>query len=440
MDRVEIVHDNFRRRVAAGDLPTGAPPEGSLKPTEAVSLFRAQVLSRQLDRISRSMQKAGEGFYTIGSSGHDGLAAGAHALRPSDIAFLHYRDAAFQIARADQVPGQNMAFDMLMSFACAAEDPISGGRHKVLGSHPLMIPPQTSTIASHLPKAVGAAYAIGASRRRPPEHQICPDDSIAFCSFGDASLNHSTAQGALNTAGWTAVQNTPLPLMFLCEDNGIGISTKTPRGWVQASMEGRAGLTYFQANGLDIYETVKVAREVAHFVRQQRKPAFFHLKTVRLYGHAGADVATSYLPRKEVEAEEANDPLLHSVRLLQEAGALSLDAALEIYDETEARLKRLRSEVARRPALQSASDVMASIVPPKRNCRATNGPSRAARAEAFGNEVSGSGFLKAELRITVQVSPVGGDLIGDGLRLYFKRQKKGPHTMMRSQNNVGRVG
>ncbi len=162
MDRVEIVHENFRRRVAAEDFPAGNAPSDALTDVEAVSLFRAQVLSRQLDRISRAMQKAGEGFYTIGSSGHEGMAAVAHALRPTDVAFLHYRDAAFQIARAAQVPGQNMAWDMLLSFACSAEDPVSGGRHKVLGSRALMIPPQTSTIASNLPKAVGADYEIGA--------------------------------------------------------------------------------------------------------------------------------------------------------------------------------------------------------------------------------------------------------------------------------------
>ena len=42
----------------------------------------------------------------------------------------------------------------------SSEDPISGGRHKVIGSKKLNIPPQTSTIASHLPKAVGTAFSM----------------------------------------------------------------------------------------------------------------------------------------------------------------------------------------------------------------------------------------------------------------------------------------
>ncbi|MGB3179575.1 MAG: thiamine pyrophosphate-dependent enzyme [Albidovulum sp.] len=387
MDRADIVHENFLRRVAAGDLPQGAAPSGPLGAAEAVAIYRAACLSRALDRQSRVMQKAGQGFYTIGSSGHEGMAAVAAALRPTDMAFLHYRDAAFQIARAGQVPGQSIAWDMLLSFAASSEDPISGGRHKVLGSKALNIPPQTSTIASHLPKAVGAAYAIGAARRHAPEHRQLPDDALVYCSFGDASANHSTAQGAFNTAGWTSYQSIPLPLLFVCEDNGIGISTKTPKGWITESFRARPGLKYFACNGLDIFETFRVATEAAHYVRTRKKPAFLHVGTVRLYGHAGADVPTTYLPREEVEAEEANDPLLHSVRLMDQADALTPAKALAIYEETNIRVQRIAGEAVKRPRLTTARDVMASLLPPTRACRPTNGPSDEARAATFGGDL-----------------------------------------------------
>ncbi|WP_395003901.1 dehydrogenase E1 component subunit alpha/beta [Cypionkella sp.] len=388
MDRADIVHDNFLRRVAARDFPAGTPASGPLSAAEAVEIYRAACISRALDRQSRVMQRAGKGFYTIGSSGHEGLAAVARALRPSDMAFLHYRDAAFQIARAGQVPGQTPAYDMLLSFAASREDPISGGRHKVLGSKALNIPPQTSTIASHLPKAVGAAYAIGAARKARPEHASLPDDALIFCSFGDASANHSTAQGAFNTAQWTAYQSHPLPILFCCEDNGIGISTKTPDGWIAASFSNRPGLRYFHANGLDIFETYRVAQQAAEFARNRRKPAFLHLKTIRLYGHAGADVPTTYLPRAEVEAEEAQDPLLHAVRLLDQSGALAAEHALQIYLDTQIEVARLSDLATARPKLQSASDVMAAIIPPKRHNAASNGPSPAARAAAFGADMA----------------------------------------------------
>ncbi|MDF1728433.1 MAG: thiamine pyrophosphate-dependent enzyme [Sulfitobacter sp.] len=389
MDRVAIVHENFLRRVKARDLPAATGPLGTLKPEDAQALFQAQLTSRALDLQSREMQRRGQGFYTIGSSGHEGMAALGRASRVDDIAFLHYRDAAFQLARADRAGQTDMMRDMLLSFACAADDPTSGGRHKVLGSRPLMIPPQTSTIASHLPKAVGAAYALGLARRNRPEHAILPRDGVAICSFGDASLNHSTAQGAINAAGWTSVQGVPLPLLFVCEDNGIGISTKTPTGWVAESVRHRPGLRYFSADGRDLFAALRAAEEALHWVRTYRKPAFLHLQTVRLYGHAGPDVVTSYLPRTEVEAEEAHDPLLYSAAALIEADILSSEGVLDLYKSTLADVAKAAEDLADTPRLSSAQEVMASLIPPARACQPTNGPSDEARRTLFGGDLSG---------------------------------------------------
>ena len=389
-DRAEIVHENFVRRVGAGDLPTSASnvtlDQAGLSATDLVRLYRSQVLSRQLDRTSRKMQARGEGFYTIGSSGHEGNAAIAAAFRLTDMAFLHYRDAAFMIERGTKLPGETTAWDMLLSFAASSDDPISGGRHKVLGSKRLFIPPQTSTIASHLPKAVGAAYSIGLAKRLKPEHQQMPNDAVVLCSFGDASLNHSTTQGALNTAAWTSYQNVPLPLVFICEDNGIGISTRTPGGWVEASCASRPAIKYFSCDGLDVLDTYRTAREVEAYVRARRKPAFLHMGCVRLYGHAGSDVQTAYMPKEDVEAAEANDPLLYTARAVIEQAGLSKDDVLAIYNETGEATERIAVEAAARPKLETSAGVMASIIPPKRVVQPSNGPSAASRRTLFGSD------------------------------------------------------
>jgi 2-oxoisovalerate dehydrogenase E1 component len=302
------------------------------------------------------------------------------------MAFLHYRDGAFQVERASQVEGQDIIRDMLLSFACSTEDPISGGRHKVLGSRALTIPPQTSTIASHLPKAVGAAYSIGLAKRIRPEHQALPADSVVMCSFGDASANHSTAQGAFNTAAWTAYQAVPLPLVFVCEDNGIGISVKTPPGWIEANFSNRAGLAYFACDGLDMFDTYRTALEAAAFARKNRQPVFLHVKTVRLFGHAGSDVEAAYRAKPEIEHAEENDPLVHSAALLAKAGYLAPGDAVAAYREIAKTCEAQMEKVIARPRLKTAGEVMASLVPPERVCAPTNGPSEEERAQAFGGD------------------------------------------------------
>lgn len=376
MDAAEAVHLKFLARVRDENLPRRTselkPEAVGLASETLVELFHSQCASRQLDRLSRRLQARGEGFYTIGSSGHENNAAVAQALRMTDMAFLHYRSAAFQIHRASRLPGQTPCWDMLLSFTASAEDPISGGRHKVLGSKPLFIPPQTSTIASHLPKAVGAAFSLGIARTLGLEETPMPADSVILASFGDASANHSTAQGAINCAQWAAYQGSPMPLVFLCEDNGIGISTRTPPGWIEAAFSGRPALEYVRCSGFDMVDSYRGALEAARHARTRRRPVFLHMDCVRLYGHAGSDVQSTYLDKALIERDEERDPLVYSAALLVGEGILTGRQALDIYEETEARLERIAEEAIQRPKLASPAEVMASIVPPRRGRTGAN--------------------------------------------------------------------
>ena len=171
---------------------------------EAQAAWRAQAASRAIDHGARWLQEQRLGFYTIGSAGHESNAYVALALRPSDPALLHYRSGGFYVARAEQA-GRDGVEDVLLGMAAAADEPIAGGRHKVFGHRDLAIIPQTSTIASHLPRAVGVAFAIERARRLGVE-STWAEDAIVVCSFGDASLNHATAQAALNTTSFLAYE------------------------------------------------------------------------------------------------------------------------------------------------------------------------------------------------------------------------------------------
>lgn len=364
VSRTGALDERFRaavRDAAQGTGSLGDPAGRGLLVCDVLALFESQAQSRQLDYAARWLKDRGDGFYTIGSSGHEGNAAVARALRPTDPALLHYRSGAFFVERARQVPGSTPLLDVLLGCAASTDEPIAGGRHKVFGSRPLWIPPQTSTIASHLPKAVGMAVALD---RRPslgvPLTPELPPDAIVMCSFGDASLNHASAQTALNAASYAAFRHHPVPLLLVCEDNGIGISVRTPPGWVEAVE--RPGLRVLRASGLDVVDSYEAAAELASYVRRARRPALLHLKVVRLLGHAGSDVEQVYRTPAEIEATEADDPLIHTARRLVSAG-VARSEVLAIYDEAHERAFALAEEAARRPRLQSAAEVMAPLAP-----------------------------------------------------------------------------
>lgn len=354
---VEPVDTYFLDTIAGATAHPGRHDRGPLDDQLRLDLFDAQLGSRHLDLAARWLRANGKGFYTIGSSGHEGNAAVAAALRPTDPALLHYRSGGFFLARAQQVPGSDPLRDVLLGVVAATTEPIAGGRHKVFGRHDLNIIPQTSTIASHLPRAVGVAFSIARTRKLGVG---CPwpADALAVCSFGDASVNHSTAVGAINTAAHTAYQGVPLPLLFICEDNGIGISVKSPPGWVAANYAHRTGLQYFSADGSDLAETYAVTAAAAQWVRTERRPAFLHLRTVRLMAHAGSDYEQAYRSPQEIAADYHRDPVLCTALDLVQRGLLTPDEVVQRYQAKRARVLELAAEVVEYEQLGSAATVM----------------------------------------------------------------------------------
>jgi 2-oxoisovalerate dehydrogenase E1 component len=356
-------------RLSAPAHMAGAPaPDAVVRPgsrltvEECLRLLDAQLTSRHLDLAARWMQTQGRGYYTIGSSGHESNAVVAAALRPTDPALLHYRSGGFYVRRAMQVEGIDPVRDVLLGAAAGADEPIAGGRHKVFGRKEIAVIPQTSTIASHLPRAVGVAFAIARARKLGVPC-AWPADAVAVTSLGDASMNHSTALGALNTAAWCSYQGLPMPLLVVCEDNGLGISVPTPAGWLAAVNAGRPGFRYLAADGADPASLYDIATEAVDHVRRRRTPVLLHLSCVRFGGHAGSDVETAYRTAAQIGADADRDPLLATARLLVGCGALSTDDLVQRWHATGQRVHAVAEEALRSRPLESRAQVMAPLAP-----------------------------------------------------------------------------
>jgi len=388
-NRAEVVDKNFLRLVGKGQLPPAlthlTPSQVNLSPESLRDLFESQVMSRHLDLSARLLKSRGQCYYTIGSSGHEGNAVIGKTFRYTDMGFLHYRSAALMIQRSKQLPCSTPLYDLALSFVASSDDPISGGRHKVFGSLPLNIPPQTSTIASHLPKAVGAALSIKRACDLKIDRHL-PEDSVIICSFGDASINHSSAVGALNTASWVAYQNVPMPIVFICEDNGLGISVPTPTNWVQDNFCRRPTINYLQCDGLSLLDTFQKATEAEKLARFRRQPVFLHMKTVRLLGHAGSDVESSYNSLADIEDREFNDPLLHSARILIENGIASGEELIKIYENIRQQVAHVTEKARQRPKLETIEEVASTITACLNRKSSPQLPDEKKRQKLFGRD------------------------------------------------------
>ncbi|GAA0813148.1 MFS transporter [Spirilliplanes yamanashiensis] len=392
------------RRAADEPVRDGAALTGD----RAAALFDAQLTARHLDLAARWLRSFGEGWHTVGSAGHEGDAAVAAALRPTDPALLHTRSAGFWCARAAQArpaadpdgdipdPLTEAARDVLRGVVASAAEPGAGGRRKVFGSAELNVVPTAATDGAHLPRAVGLGWAIG---RSGPGDTRWPDDALVVCEFGDAALDRAAAATALATAGRYAHTGEPLPLLLVCADNGWGGAVRTPGGWTEATLRGRPGLRYSWADGCDLVAAYEGAREAADWVREHRRPAVLHLSTVRLLGHDGGD-AEAYRPAADIGDDAGRDPLVATARLLVAAGRAEPGDLISRYDEIGWRVRKVAEEVLDEPKIASGADIVAPLAPrrPLRAAKAVTdaahralGPGAAARQAAFGGALPEDG-------------------------------------------------
>ncbi|MDE0899642.1 MAG: thiamine pyrophosphate-dependent enzyme [Longimicrobiales bacterium] len=362
-------------------------PGSTLTATMARTLFENQFASRSTDAASRRLKARGLSYYTISSAGHEQNAIVGTQLRLNDPSFLHYRSGGFMMARSSQSPDIDPVLDTMLSICGSKDDPISQGRHKVWGSHPLWVPPQTSTIASHLPKAVGMAFALGRSRRLDHDPGL-PDDAIVMCSFGDASANHATALSGINAARYGLRRGNPMPILFVCEDNGIGISVETPQRWITETYSDSRYLRFFDADGEvdDVWDTVEQA---IHVCRSRRVPVFLRLPTERLWGHAGSDIETAYRPAAQIRESEGRDPLILNARRLIELGAATPAQLQEIVARIRRRVDEAGEKAARRGQLTSVEAIVKPLAPydeASARLSARGIPDAAARKALWGDD------------------------------------------------------
>ena len=336
------------------------------EPMMAATLLEAQITSRIIDHTARWLRAThGLGHYTIGSAGHEANALVALSLEPTDPALLHYRSGGFYVARSLQAQHagttvHDPADDILRGMLARSTEPIAGGRHKVFGNHVLSIIPQTSTIASHLPRAVGLALSFELA---DDTSLTWPVNSVVVCSFGDASLNHSTAQGAINWASNLAFAGRRVPILFVCEDNGLGLSVPTPTDWVAGSVRSRPAIDYTRIAGTDPWQALTALPLAIQRVRDEGRPGFIHLETVRYLGHAGTDVEAAYRSPEDIRTDLDRDPILAAAQLAIDSGVCDAGEVVEWYHDLRSTVRGRALELAEEPTLADAAEVMEPLNP-----------------------------------------------------------------------------
>ncbi len=278
-------------------------------------------LSREVDHRESILVRQGRGSFQMSCGGHEAVAALAPHIGKDDLVFPAYRDRALMFALG--MTADELALDFF-----AREASSSGGRN--LPGHyscrRLNVFSVTSPVGAQCLPAVGAAWAF----------RLAASDGVAFCHIGDAA----TRQGEFFEAVAQAVQ-AKLPVVFVVEDNGYGISTPTagttplalgmlPEGIVER-VDGR--------DALGIYGRGAVAVERA---RQGHGPTVLWCDLDRLGNHTNADDHRTYRTAASIDAMA--DPVERLARAVEPAEWAAMRK--EVAEEVRAAYERAAREPA----------------------------------------------------------------------------------------------
>ncbi|HQR09710.1 MAG TPA: thiamine pyrophosphate-dependent enzyme [Casimicrobiaceae bacterium] len=300
------------------------------------SLLRDLFLVRAGDLREERLLRQGRGWIHIPGQGHEALAALATSLEPDDLLFLYYRDRALMQARG--VTPLEMAREHL-----ATAHSSSGGRQMpVHGSFRRLgiYPPATPTASQCLP-ALGAAWGIkhlGMNR-------------VVLCTIGDAS----TRQGEFFEAVVQAVQDR-LPIVFVVEDNGYGISTPT-----LDQLPFRLGIfdpsIFRHVDGRSVEMVADAGSDAIAAARRGDGPMVLWVELDRLTSHTNSDDHRIYRTTAEIAAMQARDPVTRYAASLVERGMLDATQveALQSEATAEADAAYAAAEIEPAPMASSAN-------------------------------------------------------------------------------------
>ncbi|MCL7042652.1 hypothetical protein MKW94_002584 [Papaver nudicaule] len=260
----------------------------------AVRMYSFMVTLQVMDTIFYEAQRQGRISFYLTTNGEEAInIASAAALTPDDIIFPQYREPGVLLWRGFTIQEfANQCFGNSADYGKGRQMPIHYGSKK----HNYVT--VSSTIATQLPQAVGAAYSLKMDKK----------DACAVTYMGDGGTSEGDFHAALNFA---AVMETPV--VFICRNNGWAISTPTSQQFRSDGIvvKGQAyGIRSIRVDGNDtlaVYSAVHAAREMA--IREQR-PILIEALTYRVGHHSTSDDSTKYRPVSEIEQwRMARDPI-----------------------------------------------------------------------------------------------------------------------------------
>jgi pyruvate dehydrogenase E1 component alpha subunit len=177
---------------------------------------------------------------------------------------------------------------------------------------------------------VGAGHNIATGAGLSAQYR--GTDQVCVCFFGDASTNQGTFHESLNLASvWK------LPVVFVCENNGYGISVSQARHQAIKDVSDRAvayNMPGITVDGNDVMAVQEASQEAIKRARAGQGPTLIECKTYRQRGHFEGEPGL-YRPEEEIKEWMAKDPIPRFEAFMVENEVATQDEINEINESID---------------------------------------------------------------------------------------------------------
>ncbi len=390
-----------------------------LSDSELIRLYKNLLWPRLIEEKMLVLLRQGRISKWFSGIGQEAISVGATLAMQQDewIMPLHRNLGVFT--------SRNMPLHQLFKQWQGAQDGYSKGRERSFhfGSKEHHVCGMISHLGPQLAIADGVALA----------YKLKEQNKVSLAFTGDGGTSEGDFHEALNTAAvWD------LPVIFLIENNGYGLSTPVSEQYRCESLADRAkgyGMESVIIDGnnvLTVYDSIKGIRD---YCIKNQKPYLVECVTFRMRGHEEAS-GTKYVPKELFDAWQVKDPIKNYEDWLVKEGILNASIVSSVREEMKAKIEEeLRIGFDSKPMVvkieDELKDMYAAPPPPKGGVAEAQAQ---LKQELNNNTTSSQSGIGSS-----DTSPLGGGGAARDLRM-IDAIKEGLYQSMQQHSNLVLMG
>ncbi|HHJ49799.1 MAG TPA: dehydrogenase [Phaeodactylibacter sp.] len=361
---------------------------GRLSDATLLMLYKRMLLPRMIEEKMLILLRQGKISKWFSGIGQEAIAAGATAaMEPDEMIFPMHRNLGV-------FTGRDIPLFRLFSQWQGKAAGFTKGRDRSFhfGAPEYHIAGMISHLGPQLSLADGTALA----------HKLKGEQKAALAFTGEGGTSEGEFHEALNVAAvWD------LPVIFLIENNGYGLSTPTREQYRCEKLADRArgyGIKGVQIDGNNILEVYTRLRKISAEIRKNPQPVLVEALTFRMRGHEEAS-GTKYVPKELMQHWAQKDPIANYEKYLLSIGLLDEDQIASIRKAFKEEINRSWKQADAEPPVSSTPEAEEADLFAPSPVDVNDRPSLRMKATTSGN---GSSSGNKDLRLVDAISQALG--------------------------------